>query len=206
MSQAPLLVVLAAGEGRRLCENKALYRLGALTAVEHVLAAGQGEQRLVVLGAEAERVRARLPLGTNTLWNPDWALGRTGGLRLALERCPGRDFLVAPVDVPLVAARTHRALREAWAAAGAPSRGWLAPAHTPRAAGLERRAGHPVLIGRDLLSELAGFGPDRPLKDLRAKASRCWLLPVDDEAILDDLDTPEDGERLRSRLEPSFPS
>lgn len=198
--EAPLLLVLAAGAGRRLGEIKALYRLGPLTALEHVLAAGSGADRAVVLGAQAERVRAGLPPGVSVVENPDWPRGRTGGLRLAVERFPGRDFLVAPVDVPLVAASTHHALRLAWARAGAPPLGWLAPAFPGLGANAPARAGHPVLIGRELLARLASFEADRPLKDLRASASPRWLLEVDDEAILDDLDSPADGLRLRRRL------
>lgn len=199
--EAPLLLVLAAGAGRRLGEIKALYRLGPLTAVEQVLAAGAGADRAVVLGAQAERVRAALPADVSVVENPDWARGRTGGLRLAVQRFPGRDFLVAPVDVPLVAAGTHRALRLAWAEAGAPPLGWLAPAFAGLGTNAPARAGHPVLIGRELLARLAAFEADRPLKDLRASANPRWLLAVDDEAILDDLDSPADGLRLRRRLD-----
>jgi CTP:molybdopterin cytidylyltransferase MocA len=200
VSEAPLLLVLAAGQGRRLGETKALCRLGPLTALEHVLAAGQGLPRAVVLGADVERVSAGLPADIARIHNPAWIQGRTGGLRLAVERFPGRDFLVAPVDVPLVHASTHLALRSAWAAAGAPARGWLAPAYLAPGAADAPRAGHPVLIGRELLAELADFAPDRPLKELRARASPCWLLPVADQAVLDDLDSPDDAERLRRRL------
>jgi CTP:molybdopterin cytidylyltransferase MocA len=200
VSGVPLLVVLAAGQGRRLGQTKALCRLGPRTALEHVLDAGRGWPRAVVLGADAERIEAGLPVELPRIHNPEWARGRTGGLRLAVQRFPGRDFLVAPVDVPLVQAHTHRNMRGAWEAAGAPERGWLAPSYLAPGSGNDPRAGHPVLIGRELLTELANFEPDRPLKELRALARPCWLLAVEDEAILDDLDSPADAERLRQRL------
>jgi CTP:molybdopterin cytidylyltransferase MocA len=129
MSSEPLLVVLAAGAGRRLGEVKALCDLAGRSALEHVLRAGLlGDvEAVVVLGAEALRVQERIDGKVPILINSHWEAGRTGSLRLAAQTYPGRDLLVAPVDVPLVSAQTHELLRRAWVQAGAPPQGWLAP-------------------------------------------------------------------------------
>ena len=81
--------------------------------------------------------------------------------------------------------------------AGSPEQGWLAP--WVEFAG-ERRFGHPVLLGRGLLGGLAGFAADRSLRDLRGSARPLLGVQVASSSILDDLDRPEDLDRLRERL------
>lgn len=202
----PRVVVLAAGASSRLGEPKALVDLGGRSALSRLVeACGAAEPPLVVTGAHATAIaRAAAALGPRAcelVVNPRWAEGRTGGLALAASRLPGRDLVVAPIDVPLVSRSVFARLRSAWAEADAPSRGWLAP-RAPAPAGDPRRAraGHPVVLGRDLAAALARMGPDEPLRDLRADAEPLWTIAVDDRAIYDDLDTPDDLARLRARL------
>jgi CTP:molybdopterin cytidylyltransferase MocA len=56
------------------------------------------------------------------------------------------------------------------------------------------------VLGRELARELLAWPRERPLRALRALADPLLALEVEDEAILDDLDTPEDLARLRERL------
>lgn len=200
------MVVLAAGAARRLGEPKALARLGSRTALEHLLAnwraAGQPpESATVVLGADAERIAAKLPPSVAWLDNPAWAAGRTGTLQRAIRERPGADLMVAAVDTPLVSAGTLGSLIRAWRQAGSPPAGWLAPA-TKSAALPAPRPGHPIVIGRELLTAALDLDPDAPLRDLRGQAGPLFLELVPDPAIHDDLDTPRDLARLRARLEP----
>jgi CTP:molybdopterin cytidylyltransferase MocA len=125
--------------------------------------------------------------------NARWKAGRTGSVALAAALCRGRDLCLAPVDVPLVTAGVFAALSQAWNAAGSPARGWLAPRH-------DGRFGHPLVIGRGLLEELAGFEPDQPLRDLRERAGPLLAVDVDDAAILDDFDSPADLRSLQGRF------
>lgn len=188
------VAILAAGASTRLGEPKALARLGPRTALEWLVAAASrvDARPFVVVGAHAVEIRARAPSPCEIVENPRWQMGRTSGLALARARAGAVDLLVAPVDVPLVDARTFEALAAAWREAGEPERGWLAPRES-----LTGRHGHPVLIGRALLAELERISD---LRELRRRAAPLFDVPIADPAVLDDLDTPEDRERLRRRV------
>ena len=155
---------------------------------------------LVVAGAHAGAIREALAGGGELLVNPGWAQGRTGGVLLAHDHRPAHDLCIAPVDVPAVWGEVFEALVRAWTAAGAPPRGWLAPSST--GPGGSKRFGHPIVCGHALLDEGSGLDPDTPLKALRDRAEPLLEHAVEGDTILDDLDTPEDLERIRLRFRP----
>ena len=189
------MVILAAGESRRLGEPKALARLGPRPALAQLIeAATRVDPRpLVVTGAHACEIEAAGPWSADLLPNPDWELGRTGGLARAAALRGGRDLLVAPIDVPLVPPEVFAGLAEAWVAAGSPAGGWLAPRHG-------ERFGHPLVLGRGLAARLASLDPDAPLRELRSEARPLLSWDCSWREVLDDLDTPADLERLRGRI------
>ena len=150
----------------------------------------------MITGADHEAIRAAVPAGVEVARNDAWARGRTGGIQLAVRLRRERDLCLAPVDVPLVPAEVFAALSRAWEEAGAPARGWLAPAVELDG---EIRHGHPVVVGRDLLAELAAWPPERPLRELRARAAPLLSAPVGAVEVLDDLDEPADLAALRRR-------
>lgn len=189
-------VLLAAGASQRLGTCKALVDLGGRTPLARLAQAVAGvadAAPLVIAGHHVAELRAALPEGCELLENPDWAAGRTGGLKLAAGARPRFDLLVCPVDVPLVPTSVCAELVAAWEGLGRPQRGWLAPRHAGR-------FGHPVLLGRGLAAELLHFGPDRPLSDLRRSAEPLLALETASQEVLDDLDTPEDLAELRRRI------
>jgi CTP:molybdopterin cytidylyltransferase MocA len=194
------LAILAAGASERLGEPKALARIGEKSAVEHLLAAGAalGDPRpLVIAGAHAAEIERACAARAEVAFNPRWSEGRTGGVALAHALRPGLDLCLAPVDAPLVPGAVFAALAQAWNAAGEPELGWLAPHFPPGAPPGGRRYGHPVVAGRRLLDRLGALAPGAPLRSLRALAEPLFSIGTDRAAVLDDLDTPEDLERLR---------
>ncbi len=196
------LAILAAGASTRLGACKALVSLGGRTALERLATEARAatDAPLVVTGTHHGAIAAAVSAGPAALaalevvLNPDWSAGRSGSVRRAAQARPGRDLLVAPIDVPCVPAAVFAALAEAWLRRGAPARGWLAP----RCAG---RFGHPIAIGRALLAELDALAPDTPLRALRARAQPLFAIDVAAPEVLDDLDTPADLERLQRRLD-----
>jgi nicotine blue oxidoreductase len=183
-------LVLAAGGGRRYGMPKALVlyqgRLLVRRAADTLREAGC-EQILVVLGAEADRVRSAAPDLPAVVVNPDWATGMGSSLRAGLEALAGgtaEAAVVLLVDMPGVGAE---AVRRVVARAGADA---LAMG------GYDGRRGHPVLLGRDHWAGVAATATgDRGARDyLRAHADRVRLVPVGDIADDRDIDVPSDME------------
>jgi len=203
VSAPPALVVLAAGASRRLGSCKALADLGGCPALLRLLDAALGchGSALVVVGPDAAAI-GDLVAGRSDVRcveNARWRAGRTGSLARAVAELPGRDLCLAPVDCPLVSTAVHRALLAAWAAAGAPERGWWAP-RVAAGAGARPRFGHPVLLGRDLAARVPDLPADLPLRALRSRAEPLGWVDVEDLSVLDDLDTPADLRRIAGRV------
>jgi nicotine blue oxidoreductase len=140
-------------------------------------------QSLVVLGAQAERVREAAPDLPETVVNPDWATGLGSSLRAgltALTRTPATAAVVLLVDMPGVSAEAVRRIA-ALAAPDALAMG-----------GYGDRRGHPVLLGRDhWAGVIATATADRGARDyLRAHAGQLRVIPVGDVADDHDLDYP----------------
>ena len=198
----PTLIVLAAGASQRLQTPKALLEFGGTTAVELLLAAGRcmdGDAPLVVAGAHALQIGARLPKHCELLVHEQWSLGRTSSIQAGLRARPGLDVCLAPVDAPLVCARTFLALVQSWEAAGAPENGWLGPYWLANE-GAPREYGHPVILGRKLAAAFLKTGPEVALREFRQAAAVLLSTGVQDRAILDQLDRPQDLERMRKRI------
>jgi len=188
-------IVLAAGASSRMGRPKALLDMPDGTP----LATHQARKlrdagcaaSLVVLGADAERIAPKLR-GVDIVVNPDWPHGRFTSLQTALRAQPGRDgYLILPVDTIGVRIDTLAALR---AHAEADPR----PAWRPRTAG---QPGRVVWIGAALADRLrAERAADVQLDRLLAPVTS--FLEVDDSAILNNINTPEDWARVAHRVAP----
>lgn len=190
-------VVLAAGGSTRMGRSKPLLPLDGgtyLGAVLGTLARGPVGPVVVVLGAEGERVRREVDLGTAVVvHNPEWRRGMLRSLQVgidALQRIApsARGLLMCLVDTPRFSAATVTALVAAFLRTGAPV---VQPA-------FEGRHGHPVLLSRQLWPELLRASGERGPREV-VDAHRDGALEVDvaDPWVLRDADTPEEHEALR---------
>jgi len=156
-------LLLAAGEGRRFGGPKALARDddGTSWLLRAVQALRPCSEIVVVLGAEAERAAALLPLSVSRIRADDWAEGMGASLRAGLEALGPTDHdaaLVSLVDLPDVDAAVVARL-----VAASQGRGDLA-----RAA-YDGVPGHPVLLGRDhWAGVVASAAGDRGARDYLA--------------------------------------
>jgi len=183
-------LVLAAGGGSRYGSPKALVRLRGRLLVERaaeLLAAGGCDPVVVVLGAAADQVlaAARLPrTGVRTVVNPDWPTGMGSSLRVGLAAVPAaaEAVVITLVDTPGLGPESVRRL----VAAGGPDGAAQAT--------YGGRRGHPVLLGRTVIAEVAaaatgdrGAGPW-----LAAHPERVRLVPCDGTGDPRDVDVPDD--------------
>lgn len=192
----PALVVLAAGASERLGDCKALVSITPRTPLEILLENGaifDDVPALVVSGAHHERIQRAVPSGVALAHNTRWSAGRTGTVQLAARLRAGFDLCLAPVDVPLVPRAVFESLSRTWHENGSPARGWLAPE-------FDARFGHPIVVGRALLEELAAFPASEPLNRLRARADPLLSVTVQNPEVLEDLDSTLDLSRLRARF------
>ncbi|MGH7528876.1 MAG: nucleotidyltransferase family protein [Gemmatimonadales bacterium] len=189
-------ITLAAGRSSRMGVPKALLDFrGQPFAVRilEVLEALEVKTRVIVLGPDAVRVRAALAdHDCMIVENLDVDGGPIASLRAALraiEALQPEAALVWPVDLPHVRVATIERLLEA-------RRRSAAPIIVPTFAA---RRGHPIIWGATLFAELLA-SPAATAEGARAvlheHIAELAPVPVDDPAIIDRVNTPEDYERL----------
>jgi CTP:molybdopterin cytidylyltransferase MocA len=177
-------LVLAAGGGSRYGMPKALIPYPEKLLVQHAvdtLREAGVPDCLVVLGAEAEKVRAAAPGLPETVVNPDWATGLGSSLRVGLEALAGTPAdaaVVLLVDMPGVTPLAVRRIA----------------AHAARDAlvmgGYGDRRGHPVLLGRDHWAGVRETATgDRGARDY-LRSHPVTVVPVGDVADDRDIDVP----------------
>lgn len=193
-------VLLAAGEGSRFGQPKALVELNGQTLAERgvgLLRAGGADPILVVTGA--------VPLqldGTLTVDNPQWRTGMGSSLRAALQALTGGArgpdtgpeigtaigaVVVALADQPLVGAEAVARLIAAY-------RGGASVA----VAAYDGQPRNPVLLAREHWPEViaTATGDQGARTFLRTRPELVTLVECGDTGRPDDIDTPADLARI----------
>ncbi len=186
--------VLSAGASSRMGFPKALLEFHGRTFLESILdalhAAGI-RRRLVVLGSDRDKVLEKHDLRDVTVLTTErFEAGPIGSIRAAVREIlahPVEGLLVWPVDMPHVTIDTVVTLLDRF-------RGSDRPIVVPE---FEGTRGHPIIFGRAVFDELL-MAPDAEGAKavVRADADRVLRVPVDDPAVVKDLNTPEEYEEL----------
>ncbi|HEY0232493.1 MAG TPA: nucleotidyltransferase family protein [Dokdonella sp.] len=180
-------ILLAAGASRRLGFPKQLIEVDGeplLRRVARALLATEPLDCLVVLGHEAERMRAALDgLALRSIVADDHARGMSASLAAGIAAIDARcaAALVALTDQPALDALHLRALCDAWGAA---------PGHAVASAYADTR-GVPAVLPRAWFAEIAQLRGDVGARDLLRASDRA-IKVIAAAALERDLDRPED--------------
>lgn len=191
-------IVLAAGASSRMGQAKAALRLGATgeTVVSHVvrtLLAGGVPEVVVVAGAHIDAVRVAMAPNeprARVIEHPGWQQGQLSSLLAGLDAIDGpllEGAMVTLVDVPMVRPSTVAAVVAAWRRSRAPI---VRPANGAR-------HGHPVIFDRVVFDELRAADLKVGAKAVfNSYRDRIVNVDVSDPGAFEDIDTPEDYERV----------
>ena len=198
-------VVPAAGRGSRMGRPKLSLPLGDRTVLEHVVAAlrqGGVDETLVIVGPhDPELAPLATAAGAHVLAlaepTADMRATVEHGLRWLEDRFhprPDDAWLLAPADHPALDTAVVWRLCEAYAAL--PSCSIVVPVH-------EGRRGHPTLIAWRHVAGIRAYPSGKGINDyLRSQQEQVLEVPTASAAVLCDLDTQEDYERLRQSWRP----
>ena len=189
--EGPLIsaIVLAAGRAMRMGAQKMLLPVGGRPLVQHVVDTALRSsvaETIVVIGAEAEGVRAALAEHpVRIVENVDYELGMSTSLRAGLSavRLDCEAVVVLLGDQPFVTAATIDLLIAHFREKGAPI---VRPV-------VDGRPAHPVLMATGLFPEILALEGDVGAREiLAAHCDEVELVAVDDTRSARDIDTPED--------------
>lgn len=187
-------VLLAAGTSSRMGELKQLMPYRGRTIVEacvETLLASAVDEVLVVVGHRADEVAAAVSrFAVRVVRNDDYLEGMSSSVAAGVRAAPeGADaVMICLCDQPHVPVTVFDAVLAAY-------RERDAAIVVPTIAG---DTGHPVVFDLSLRDEILAADPSRGLRAVTyAHRADTLRVPVDSVAVLDDIDTPDDYERLQ---------
>lgn len=182
-------IVPAAGSAERFGGAKLLADVGGSPLLERTIRSlldGGVGRVVVVLGAEAERVRggvaALADRRVSAVMNPKPERGMLSSIQSGLRAAEGDPIVVLPGDMPYVEPATVASLLRAHGESGA--------IVSPRLGG---KRGHPVVIPGRCREEILAAGAELTLHDvLRAHSAERLDVDVYDRGVIRDVDRPSD--------------
>lgn len=190
-------IILAAGMSSRMGRPKQLLKVGNRTLIrivtENVLVSNVDEVHVVTGYRQKEVSAAIKDLPVNVIFNPRYKEGQGTSLSLGVKSISDSvtAFMVFMVDQPLISASLVNMLIGEFQKR-------RSQVLRPVCKGMP---GHPVIFSSFLSEELKFLegdeGARQVLKKLKDKVE---YLPVRDEAVIFDIDTPGDFEKLAAKL------
>jgi molybdenum cofactor cytidylyltransferase len=193
-------LILAAGASRRMgAQNKLLVDVDGKPMVrrvaETVAAAKQVASLTVITGFEEDQVKEALSgLDVTFVHNADYADGLSTSVKTGLAALSGDadGFMVCLGDMPLISTDILDQLIKAFDPVE--GRSICVPVHG-------RKRGNPVIWSNEFKAEMAGLSGDVGARYLLEEhADRVFEVPIEEDSVLFDVDTPERLKQLQDRL------
>ncbi|MFN7035876.1 MAG: NTP transferase domain-containing protein [Bellilinea sp.] len=192
-----LALVLAAGLSTRMGQPKLLLDWGGKTVLQTVLLTlhSAGIERIyTVVGANREAIQQSilsLTFPVRTVFNPDYSNGEmTDSIKVGIKSVPRNAAAVLIVlgDQPQMEVEVVKGVLDFYKKTGAKI---IVPSY-------QFRRGHPWLIEKSLWGELENLSPSYTMRDfLRKHHDEIRYIEVETPTVLQDLDTPQDYQRLK---------
>lgn len=190
-------IVLAAGSSQRMGSvNKLLLPYDGRPLVRHVaetIAASAADEVIVVVGHEADRVRAALAgLPVRIVHNEWHAEGMTTSIQAGVGAASpdSAGFMICLSDLPLIESADLDHLITAFRDAG-DERGIVVPV-------FEGQRGNPVLFASAYRSEMLAHDEPEGCRNLIRRHRDCLIrVEMPNDHVLRDIDTPEAYDRVR---------
>jgi molybdenum cofactor cytidylyltransferase len=195
MTARTIGVILAAGRSRRMGRNKLLLpwpgRDGASTVIAAAFDSIPADEMIVVVGDSGSELVDALGQRTFDIVNADSDAPMFESIRAGLQAAsaadPDASIILLPGDHPAVQRETVEGLL---AVASAHPTLAILPAYGGR-------GGHPALIPASVRDQVIEYGGDQGLKGFwRFRSLLALRVEVSDPGVLNDIDIPEDYERL----------
>jgi molybdenum cofactor cytidylyltransferase len=188
-------VVLAAGQSKRMGQPKTLLPWGKSTIIEHVLSillkAGVEDIHIVVGGLRKQLTLALRDYPLEIIYNKDYRNGEMlTSIQLGIQSLQNESgaTLIVLGDQPQIDANIVLAILRRYKSLNSQI---IVPSYM-------MKRGHPLLIARPLWNSLLKMTPPMTLRDfLNMNNKQIDYLVVDNQSVVQDLDTPDDYLRYK---------
>ncbi|HZG14108.1 MAG TPA: nucleotidyltransferase family protein [Candidatus Bathyarchaeia archaeon] len=195
--------ILAAGLSTRMGQSKQLLEWQGRSMLEHLirqLLRHEFDHVYAVIGHEAQQIQMRITIEDSRfswLVNEAYPTGQSSSVACALDHGlqSHRAAAIFLGDLPLLKDETIRYI-------GIEGKRLLTTITEPFAVQPSYRGtpGHPVYLGNLQKESYAGLQGDQGMKPILRSMEHRYVLPVEDEGILLDIDTPAAYEHLKQRF------
>jgi molybdenum cofactor cytidylyltransferase len=183
-------IVLAAGESKRMGKTKQLLDVGGKPLLQHILEGihqTQVDEVILVLGHEAEQIQKKITtFGAKVVLNPDYRQGMITSIRQGLQALDPRSeaFFIVLGDQPGIKPGVYNLLIREFRNRF-PGKTIFLPAY-------KGRKGHPALFSVKYRHDASRIEGDRGFREvLEMVPQEVFLVELESESIVHDLDTPE---------------
>lgn len=185
-------ILLSAGISQRFGSPKALAKLDDCSVIEHIqktLLKSLCDEIIIVLGSEADLIYPYIFKHTRirVVYNKNFNFGQTSSIQAGVKDIKNdrNDFMLLPVDCPLVTALSINKIIEYFNAA---SPDIVIPSY-------QNKKGHPPVFHHHLIPEILNLPLNLGLNSLFV-AHRPQILEIDDPGIIKSFNTLEEFQKI----------